>query len=219
MRERRTSRRESRTLDAVPFPRKFLNDGEDVVLDLHPHWWFFAKPAVTLVLLLVGTGFAAGYNIDYLPLALLAAAAVNVLWLGLRYLKWVTTNFVLTTDRLIDRQGVLAKHVREIPLERINDLSVTQSFFERIIGAGNVMVESAGERGQEPFADLPKPAAVQNAIYTEIERCQTRSAERATGQRQLSVPEQIEKLDELRQRGVISQAEFDAKKAQLLDRM
>src|SRR6266581_918452 len=53
----------------VPFPRKFLNDGEDVVLDLHPHWWFFAKPVSTLVLLLVGVGFA--YNIDYLPLVLL----------------------------------------------------------------------------------------------------------------------------------------------------
>jgi len=201
----------------MPFPRKFLNDGEDVVLDLHPHWWYFVKPVATLVLLLVGVGFA--YNIDYLPLVLLGLAALNLLWLGWRYLTWVTNNFVLTTDRLIDRQGVLAKHVREIPLERINDLSITQSFFERIIGAGDVMVESAGERGQEPFADLPKPQHVQNAIYAEMERSQTRSAQRASAPTQLSVPEQIEKLDELRQRGVISQAEFDAKKAQLLDRM
>jgi len=201
----------------MPFPRKFLNDGEDVVLDLHPHWWYFVKPVATLVLLLVGVGFA--YNIDYLPLVLLGLAAVNLVWLGWRYLTWVTNNFVLTTDRLIDRQGVLAKHVREIPLERINDLSITQSFFERIIGAGDVMVESAGERGQEPFADLPKPQHVQNAIYAEMERSQTRSAQRASAPTQLSVPEQIEKLDELRQRGVISQAEFDAKKAQLLDRM
>jgi uncharacterized membrane protein YdbT with pleckstrin-like domain len=201
----------------VPFPRKFLNDGEDIVLDLHPHWWYFVKPTATLVLLLVGVGFA--YNIDYLPLVLLGLALINLLWLGWRYLTWVTNNFVLTTDRLIDRQGVLAKHVREIPLERINDLSINQSFFERIIGAGDVMVESAGERGQEPFADLPKPQSVQNAIYAEMERSQTRSAQRASAPAQLSVPEQIEKLDELRQRGVISQAEFDAKKAQLLDRM
>ena len=201
----------------MPFPRKFLNDGEDIVLDLHPHWWYFVKPTATLVLLLVGVGFA--YNIDYLPLVLLGLALINLLWLGWRYLTWVTNNFVLTTDRLIDRQGVLAKHVREIPLERINDLSINQSFFERIIGAGDVMVESAGERGQEPFADLPKPQSVQNAIYAEMERSQTRSAQRASAPAQLSVPEQIEKLDELRQRGVISQAEFDAKKAQLLDRM
>ena len=201
----------------MPFPRKLLNDGEDVVLDLHPHWWYFAKPVATLVLLLVGVAFAR--NIDTCRWRCSRWPVSTVLWLGLRYLKWATTNFVLTTDRLIDRQGVLAKHVREIPLERINDLSVNQSFFERIIGAGDVMIESAGERGQETFSDLPKPHAVQNAIYTEIERAQARGADRMAGRRELSVPEQIEKLDELRQRGVISQAEFDAKKAQLLDRM
>jgi len=201
----------------MPFPRKFLNDGEDIVLDLHPHWWYFVKPVSTLVLLLVGVGFA--YNIDYLPLVLLGLALINLLWLGWRYLTWVTNNFVLTTSRLVDRKGVLAKHAREIPLERINDLSINQSFFERLIGAGDVMVESAGERGQEPFSDLPKPQSVQNSIYAEMERSQTRSAQRASAPAQLSVPEQIEKLDELRQRGVISQAEFDAKKAQLLDRM
>ena len=203
----------------MPFPRKFLNDGEDVVLDLHPHWWFFVKPVTTLVLLLVATGFAASTDVHYLYLVPLGLAVVNVFWLLWRYLTWVTNNFVLTTDRLIDRKGVLAKHVREIPLERINDLSINQSFFERIIGAGDVMVESAGERGQEPFSDLPKPQSVQNAIYAEMERSQTRSAQRASAPSQLSVPEQIDKLDELRQRGVISQAEFDAKKAQLLDRM
>ena len=203
----------------MPFPRKFLNDGEDVVLDLHPHWWFFVKPTATFVLLLVGAGFAASTDVHYLYLVPLGLALLNLIWLGWRYLTWVTNNFVLTTDRLIDRKGVLAKHVREIPLERINDLSINQSFFERLIGAGDVMVESAGERGQEPFADLPKPQSVQNAIYAEMERSQTRSSQRAAAPAQLSVPEQIEKLDELRQRGVISQAEFDAKKAQLLDRM
>jgi hypothetical protein len=60
---------------------------------------------------------------------------------------------------------------------------------------------------------------VQNAIYTEIERSQQRTADRGTVRHELSVPEQIEKLDELRQRGLITNAEFDAKKAQLLDRM
>jgi hypothetical protein len=60
---------------------------------------------------------------------------------------------------------------------------------------------------------------VQNEIYRQIEASQTRDADRSAGRRELSIPEQIDKLDELRSRGVISQAEFDAKKAQLLDRM
>jgi predicted Zn-dependent peptidase len=81
------------------------------------------------------------------------------------------------------------------------------------------MIESAGERGQETFPDLPRPARVQNAVYQEIERFRERQADRAAGRPALSIPEQLEKLDELRQRGVISQAEFDAKKTQLLDRL
>jgi hypothetical protein len=69
------------------------------------------------------------------------------------------------------------------------------------------------------LTDLPNPFGVQNAIYTEIERTQSRSADRAAGLRELSVPEQIEKLDELRQRGLITNAEFEVKKQQLLERM
>jgi uncharacterized membrane protein YdbT with pleckstrin-like domain len=188
-----------------------------VILDLHPHWWYFSGPAVLLVVLVAATVLTR--NIDYVPLVMLAMMALTVLWFGVRYLKWATTNFCLTTDRLIQRSGVLGKHGREIPLERINDITVNQSIFERIIRAGDIMIESGGERGQQVLSDLPNPFKIQNAIYSEIERAQARDADRMAGRRELSVPEQLEKLDELRQRGVISNAEFDAKKAQLLDRM
>jgi uncharacterized membrane protein YdbT with pleckstrin-like domain len=101
----------------------------------------------------------------------------------------------------------------------VNDIATNQSLFNRIIGAGDVMIESGGERGQETIGELPKPFRVQNEIYKAIEEAGVRTADRAAGQRALTVPEQIEKLDELRQRGVISQAEFDVKKSQLLERM
>jgi uncharacterized membrane protein YdbT with pleckstrin-like domain len=201
----------------MAFPRKLLNDDEDIVLDLHPHWWYLTGPIVAVVAAVVLTTLVR--NVDYVWLAPLALTVLALLWLLVRYVKWRTTNFVLTTDRLIHRTGVIGKHGREIPLERINDLTVNQSIFERIIRAGDVMIESGGERGQAVLSDLPDPFRVQNAIYTEIERAQARTADRQAGRRELSVPEQIEKLDELRQRGLISNAEFDAKKAQLLDRM
>ena len=203
----------------MPFPRKFLNDEEDIVLDLHPHWWFLFGPIVAVVVSSIAGVFLGRTDNTPLGIAGLVLMGVALVWLGVRYLKWRTTNFVLTTDRLIHRAGVLAKQGREIPLERINDLTVNQSIFERIIRAGDVLIESGGERGQSLLSDLPNPFQVQNAIYAEIERTQARTADRTAGRRELSVPEQIEKLDELRQRGLISNAEFDAKKAQLLDRM
>jgi uncharacterized membrane protein YdbT with pleckstrin-like domain len=204
----------------VPFPRKLLNDNEDIVLDLRPHWWFLSGPVATVVLTVALTIFVAAIGAPTLVLlASLALMIVALVWLLVRFLRWTTTNFVVTTDRLIFRSGVLSKHGREIPLERVNDITFNASLFERVIRAGDLVIESAGERGQQMFTDIPRPMHVQNEVYRQIEAAQQRDADRMAGRRELSVPEQLEKLDELRQRGVISQAEFDAKKSQLLDRM
>jgi uncharacterized membrane protein YdbT with pleckstrin-like domain len=204
----------------VPFPPKLLNDGEEVVLDLHPHWWFFAGPATAVVLTIVAAAAVSILDLpDWLWYGVAALLVLNVLWLLARLAKWATTNFVVTSDRLIYRSGVLAKQGKEIPLERLNDISFNQSIFERMLGSGDLMIESGGERGQQLFTDIPKPARVQNEIHRQIENAQARDADRMAGRRELSIPEQIDKLDELRARGVLSQAEFDAKKAQLLDRM
>jgi len=203
----------------VPFPRKLLNDNEDIVLDLRPHWWFLSGPVATVVLTVALTIFVAAIGAPTLVLlASLALMIVALVWLLVRFLRWTTTNFVVTTDRLIFRSGVLSKHGREIPLERVNDITFNASLFERVIRAGDLVIESAGERGQQMFTDIPRPMHVQNEVYRQIEAAQQRDADRMAGRRELSVPEQLEKLDELRQRGVISQAEFDAKKSQLLDR-
>jgi len=204
----------------VPFPRKLLNDNEDIVLDLRPHWWFLSGPVATVVLTVALTIFVAAIGAPTLVLlASLALMIAALVWLLVRFLRWTTTNFVVTTDRLIFRSGVLSKHGREIPLERVNDITFNASLFERVIRAGDLVIESAGERGQQMFTDIPRPMHVQNEVYRQIEAAQQRDADRMAGRRELSVPEQLEKLDELRQRGVISQAEFDAKKSQLLDRM
>ena len=204
----------------MPFPRKLLNDNEDIVLDLRPHWWFLSGPVATVVLTVALTIFVAAIGAPTLVLlASLALMIVALVWLLVRFLRWTTTNFVVTTDRLIFRSGVLSKHGREIPLERVNDITFNASLFERVIRAGDLVIESAGERGQQMFTDIPRPMHVQNEVYRQIEAAQQRDADRMSGRRELSVPEQLEKLDELRQRGVISQAEFDAKKSQLLDRM
>jgi uncharacterized membrane protein YdbT with pleckstrin-like domain len=205
----------------MPFPRKLLNEGEDVVLDLRPHWWFLAGPVAALVGFIVLSIFVQA-SIENDAVRLISAAPVvwAMLWFLVRYAKWSTTNFVVTTDRLIHRTGVIAKQGKEIPLERLNDITFNQSIFERVIGAGDLLIESGGERGQQTFHDVRKPALVQNIIYREIEAAQARDAERAAGFRSsTSIPDQIERLDDLRRRGIITQAEFDAKKTKLLDQL
>ena len=204
----------------MPFPRKFLNEGEEVILDLRPHWSYFTGPAAALVVALVLAIVAAGQHApDWLEIGILLLAAAAFLWCLARYARWATTNFVVTTDRLIHRYGVFAKRGQEIPLERLNDVSFRRTLVQRMVGAGDLLIESGGERGQQPFDHIAHPERVQNVIHREIEAAQARDADRMAGRRELSPLEQLEKLEELRQRGVISQAEFEAKKAQLLDRL
>jgi uncharacterized membrane protein YdbT with pleckstrin-like domain len=200
----------------MPFPRKLMNDGEDVVVDLHPHWSQLAKPVVATVL-----GIAVAVVLRHVAKGIIGAVLLiaAVIWLAVKYTKWANTHFVITTDRLVFRTGALAKSGREIPLERISDISFNQSVFERVIGTGDLTIESAGARSATTFNDIPHPGSVQNEIYRQMDAAAGKTADRAAGRKELSLPEQLEKLDELRQRGVISQAEFDVKKQQLLDKM
>ena len=201
----------------MAFPTRLLNEGEEVVLDLNPHWSTLVKPLALLLLVLAATIAGAVLN-TYVGYGLAVVLLGTVGWASLRVARRQTTEFVVTTDRLVYRSGLFAKHGKEIPLERINDISFNQSVFERMIGTGDLAIESAGAQSRETFSDIPKPSQVQNEIYRQMEAAAGRHADRAAGRRELTLGEQLQQLDELRQRGVLTQAEFDAKKQQLLDR-
>jgi uncharacterized membrane protein YdbT with pleckstrin-like domain len=200
----------------VPFPKKLLNTGERLVVDLHPHWWYFVKQAAALVAALALLVYVRSKDWDIPTLSSAALTLIVLLWFVGRYLKWMTTNFAVTTHRVIFRSGVFAKRGIEIPLDRVNTIFFNQGILERLLGTGDLAIESAGERGTERFSDIRKPSKVQNEIYRLIEEEQD---EHAGAGRELSIPEQLEKLDELRRKGIIDDAEFKAKKTKLLDRM
>jgi len=221
----------------VAYPKRLLNDGEEVALDLKPHWWFFSRQVLTgaplfvvLVLLLQIPG-----SQDRLRSVLLwawgLAAIIWAGWLGVKYLDWMFTYFVVTGDRVVYRTGVLAKKGVEIPLERISNINFGQRVWERVIGAGDLSIESAGRDGQSVFNDVRHPDGVQQEIYRQME---ANAKKRASWTAAASVPapapgsapaawptvpEQLQQLAELRDKGIVSQVEFDAKKAELLDRM
>ncbi len=144
-----------------------------------------------------------------------------LVWVGLTYATWATTHFVVTTDRLIYRHGVLSKHGIEIPLERVNTVFFSQTVFERMLGSGDLVIESAGEQGRQSFSNVRKPSAIQNEIYKQMEANENRKFDRigARPAASASIPEQITQLDQLRQQGLLTQVEFDQKKQQLLDKM
>jgi uncharacterized membrane protein YdbT with pleckstrin-like domain len=135
-----------------------------------------------------------------------------------RIVAWATSHFVLTTDRVIHRAGWFAKRSMEIPLENISDVRFNQTVFERLIGAGDLTLESPGTFGQERFSDVRHPEHVQKTIYEMNEANRQRMSGIGQGGGSSSVADELAKLDRLRDDGVISNQEFEAQKARLLGR-
>ena len=220
----------------MPFPKELLSHNEKVALDLRPHWWFIAPAAAYLAVAAIVGIFVlinAGDNTAWNGLKFITGVGVLIAlgYFAIQYAKWSTTNFVVTDERVISRSGVVAKKGIEIPLDRINTVFFNQGFFERLIGAGDLGIESAGEGGRQNFSDVRKPALVQQEIYRQKEALEAAQHSRlgssiAASMQQaqaptpgFSIPDQIEQLDRLRKAGAITEDEFQLKKAELLRRL
>jgi len=205
----------------VPYPKKLLNDYETVALDLHPHWWHFAQPAGALIGAIVfGLVVLSIDAPSFLNWLAVAAIFVTAIWLVVRYVQYVSTNFVITSDRVIFRTGIAHKRGIEIPLERVNSVHFSQRLFERIIGAGDLLIESGGEIGQQRFTDIKDPDAVQNLIHKQMEQNEERiyrGGPSAAAAPAATVADQLQQLEGLRDRGTLTPEEFEAQKRRLLD--
>ena len=228
----------------MPYPTKLLNDGEEIDADLHPHWWHFAEPVGALVgAVILGILMMIWDAADWLmwiPIVLILGCAA---WTIQRYVGWVSTNFVVTNQRVIFREGILTKTGIEIPLDRVNTVHFSQRLVERLLGAGDLMIESAGTDGQQRFTDVRDPSRVQRLIHEQMElREQHRLGYRAGTAAPPQAPDpvtprpeqaggdlpapppaptgdvvtQLEKLEGMLDRGTLTQEEFDAQKRRLL---
>jgi membrane protein YdbS with pleckstrin-like domain len=151
----------------MSFPTKLLAPGEEVYLDSLPNWSLLFWPAVLTLAVLAGCialSVLWSSAPTYMAWVLLGCGLVALGHFGLRYLAWRTTSFVVTSQRIVYRTGVLRRTGREIPIGRVQDVTYHQTIVERIVRAGSLSVESAGRHGQDPFPDISRPAEVQSLI-------------------------------------------------------
>lgn len=148
--------------------------------------------------------------------------AVTVLWLIAtlpKFIGWLTTQHVITNERVIHRQGFISKHGKEIPHEMINTVAFRQSVFERLVGSGDLVIESAGEQGQTRYRDIPKPEQLQTLIYKAREERMFMIQRGGDGEhigQGKSRAEQLQILSKLHDEGKLSDDEFNAQKAKIL---
>ncbi len=206
----------------MPWPEDALTDDEDIVVAFRQHWKLLAVPfvwfvGVLIVLVVIFQWLPVGGAFE-LILDLLVLAAFG--WFVVRpVVDWWMTRYVLTTERLITRKGLIAQSGIEIPLERITNVNFSQSFWERFLGAGDLLVESAGTTGQSRFANIPRPDQFASVLYNARER-RTLVLQSGSASGDAKGDDAIDKLSRLKrlhEDGIISDAEYEEKRKKLLE--
>ncbi|WP_247730567.1 PH domain-containing protein [Halovivax limisalsi] len=131
---------------------------------------FVSALAIT-VFALVATAWAwdRGYT-------LVGWVAVSVALLGIvaataAYVRWTNTRYVITSDQLYAKRGVISRSVTQLSLERVQNTTLEQSVAGRILGYGDVAVYTAGSGSPEvTFVRAPTPGDARSALATQIGR-------------------------------------------------
>jgi uncharacterized membrane protein YdbT with pleckstrin-like domain len=207
----------------MAFPDSILTEDEKVVRQFRPHWRMLAIPALWFLGALVAIVLVYGVvppDDGTIDLITTGVIALGVIFLVVRPIfNWWFTIYVLTTERLITRNGVIARSGIELPLENINNVIFTQNVVERVLKSGDLLIESAGESGQSRFSDIPNPEGFQSLLYRTREEQARRTAaeESAIASDYTRDPtEQLERAVRLHAEGVLSDEEFEAMKRKIL---
>ncbi len=155
----------------MALPRKFLNQDEELLAELHPHWIFLFGPLFTsigvwaaLIAILIVWANPPGWT-NY-PIIVLAL--VPGLWLLGRYIRWRSYDVALTSTRILVRQGITGRDTVQLRLQRITEVNLRQDFIERLLGTGSLVIDVQGEDDSMTLEYMRKPAIVQRVINSQI---------------------------------------------------
>ena len=144
----------------MALPQKLLGPDERVVLHTRTHVKAMILPALAFVLIAAAVGVGGALiPREARPLGQLAIGVLGVvlaIWLVvLPFLRWRTTTYTITNRRLITRSGIVNKVGKELPLNRINEVSYERSLTDRMLGCGSLIVQTAAEDGTVVLHDVP----------------------------------------------------------------
>ena len=205
---------------ATNYLEGLLGEHEQIILKTHQHWFvLFGK--IFLEILLIVLIIAASFALQpYYPFAIygLILAAAPLIGMLSDILVWRNKAYIVTNRRVIQIAGVLNKDVVDSSLEKVNDVKMSQSFFGRMFDYGDIEILTASELGVNLFHEIAQPVQFKTAMLNAKERMGfdevVHSVEGAK-----DIPSMIEKLDGLRKKGLLSDEEFESKKADLLAKL
>ena len=205
---------------AKRYLEELLGENEQILLESHQHWFvLFGK--IFLELMLIALIFVGAFVLyPTYPIAIYALILVLVPLIGMLndILVWRNRSYVVTNHRVIQSSGVFSKAVVDSSLEKVNDVKMSQSFLGRMFGFGDIEILTASELGVNLFHQINDPVGFKTTMLNAREKLGTEDVVHANHERE-NIPLMIARLDDLRQKGILSEAEFQAKKAELLRQM
>ena len=207
----------------MSFPESILTEDESIVRQFRPHWRMLAIPvlwaiaAIAAIVVVFELLPPDDSTFDLIATGLILVAVV--LLVVNPVIKWWFTSYVLTTERLITRTGVIARSGIELPLESINNVLFNQNVLERLLKSGDLLIESAGESGQSEFNNIPNPEEFQSLLYrTREEQARNTAAQESAIAADITrdPTEQLERASRLLKEGVLSAEEFEDMKKKIL---
>ena len=205
---------------AKTYLESLLGENEHIVLETHQHWFvLFSRVFVELFLIVILiVGIFATYTVY--PEAFYGFILVLVPLAGILHdiLVWRNKAYVVTNRRVIQISGVFSKDAVDSSLEKVTDVKLSQSFLGRVFDYGDIEILTASEVGNNLFRRIASPVKFKTSMLNAKENL---GFDEATARPQIEedIPTLIAKLDGLRKQGIITEIEFQEKKAELLAKL
>jgi len=219
------------------YAESLLADGERIVLRSRQHWLALAlegRTAISLVILGVLLGIARevfhdrlrGALYDAVGWATLVLIVVGLLWFLYRLWGWLNQHYLVTTRRVMKIDGIVNKRAADSSLEKINDAVLTQGWFGRLLGYGDLEILTAAETEVDAFTMLAQPKDFKKEMLNAKFALESSYARptiaspplRASEMSREAATDMLARLAELKDKGAITPEEFEAKKRELLER-
>ena len=207
---------------AETYLESLLGDNEKIILVSRQHWFILISSIflelltilaisiiITLTLIFIPTAsplLALGYLLLFIPLAFMAHDIM----------VWTNRQYIVTNRRVMQVAGVVNKSVTDSSLEKVNDVKMEQSAMGRVFEYGDIEILTASELGANLFKRIGEPVIFKTVMLNAKERLDFGEGDE---DRPADIPTLIEKLDQLRQQGILTDAEFQEKKESLLAKL
>lgn len=210
---------------AKSYLESLLSEREKILYTTHQHWFILAGTIAAEIGLIIGLlvlTIIAANTFDFKALVVVIGFLLMLLPVATMtrdILNFTNRMYIVTNRRVIQISGIINKNVTDSSLEKVNDVKMSQSFFGRIFNFGDVEILTASELGVNLFRRIHDPVRFKTAMLNAKEILEREALTPLANQTALDIPAQIARLDELRQKGILTEEEFAQKKTELLAKL